>query len=96
MYELYKHPFQDDTLALVRFCHHKGHNLLPSVIYERNIGLDEDQLPALHDADTGIWYYGIKAITKYFACMTGIHDLHNRALAFAQRHPDYHIHDLLP
>lgn len=92
MYELYKHPIQDDTLALVRFCHHKGYKLLPSVIYERNITLNEDQLPALYDADTGVWYYGIKSIIKYFTSQTGIHNLYHRAMAFMERHPDYKVH----
>ena len=92
-YELYRHPIEDDTLALVRYCHHKGFRMMPSVTYERNTHLSDENLPAIHVSDT--WYYGISGVLDYFSRCTGLHrgDLLERALAFHKRHPDYHIHD---
>jgi len=93
-YELYRHPIQDDTLALVRYCHHKGFRMMPSVTYERNTYLSDENLPAIHDCVTNTWYYGIAGVLDYYSQYTGLHraDLLERAVAFHDRHPDYHIH----
>lgn len=92
-YELYRHPIQDDTLALVRYCFHKGHRIMPSVTYERNTFLDDENLPAVHS--NGIWYCGINQVVQFYAEQCGLpaYDLLERALAFAERHPDFHIHN---
>jgi hypothetical protein len=92
-YEIYRHPIEDDTLALVRYCHHKGFLLLPSVTYERNVALSEDMLPAIFDHGTDRWYYGIGEVAQFYAILTGITNILERARAFSKRHPDYHLHD---
>lgn len=92
-YILYKHPIQDDTQAIVRYCHHKGYLIMPCVIYERHMDIEEEQLPAIYDADNHLWYYGINDVVKFYRLNTGLgKDLLERALAFSKRHPNYQIH----
>jgi len=90
-YTLYMHPIQDDTKILVRYCNHKGYIIQPETCIERHQGLSEEQLPAIYDKVTNIWYYGHAGCVKYYEQVTGLHDIWHRAKAFAKRHPDYRI-----
>lgn len=70
---------------------------MPCMIYERNITLSDEMLPAVEDYSTGLWYYGITEVVKFYSRACGLHehDLLSRALAFIERHPNYHIHESL-
>jgi hypothetical protein len=92
IYTLYKHPFQDDTLAIVRYCHHKGIICLPIICVERNHGISEDLLPAIKDHDTDTWYYGTNEVIRFYQLRTGLDDILHRALKFQKTHPDYVVH----
>lgn len=93
LYTLYKHGIQDDTLALVHYCHHKGILCLPINCVERNHGIPDSSLPAIYDHETETWYYGINQVIGFYKKHTGLHDIMHRALKFAERHPDYSTHN---
>lgn len=92
VYTLYKHPIQDDTLAIVRYIDHKKYMGVPIICVERNHGIEDNALPAIHDHDTDVWYYGIDNVVSFYQKMTGLKDILHRAMKFHKRHPDYVIH----
>lgn len=103
-YILYKHPFQLDTLALVRYCYSLEFDVAPHMCVERNHQITA--LPSIYDLDQQKWYYGLSQVVEkiplfeYFETLTGITNLLEKAMEFKQwnffkkHNPTYRIGDV--
>lgn len=93
VYTLYKHPVQNDTLAIVQYCHSKGINVIPVNCIERNHNLPEEELPAVFDHTSNTLFKGLSHVVGFYESLTGIPDILKHALKFKSHHPEYRIHN---
>ncbi len=92
-YVLFKHPLQLDTLSIVRFLCHKGHNdMRPVRCIERNHPAWAHDLPSIELA-SGERYVGLGSCIQFYAQETGQdpNSLLSNANAFNAANPDYRL-----
>jgi len=90
-YTLYKNPIQLDTLAIVRYIYYTGINLQPTTCIERNYPESITEIPSILDHDINQIHTGLSNVIKYYEDKTGITNLLEKSLKFAEENPDFKI-----
>lgn len=92
-YVLYKSPISPETLKIVRYLHSLGKDARPASIVERNHPPQAQELPSIHDKNTGEWYVGLQRCCEYYETVTGLSNVLSASTAFAES-GEYRINGL--